>query len=314
MALFEELKKYVSRELNTLTAQELMEGESSQTTILVPGLTSPGVSILTAKPKTGKSFLCLGLALEVARGGQIPGRKGEAQEVLYLAIEDNDEQVLERLDTMLQGTPRPEGLHFGFSGWAEAGAELEELEAFLQAFPAVRLVIIDTLARFGSWKIGFDNTNNPKMAKLKALAERYDLAMILVHKEHNDWAEDLLLQSSLSGEVDTLIILERSHFQGEATLNLTGRDFPDTEIPLRFNGHTCSWEVREPGEINKITPERQELVKLLEAELLGLQDIAMTLNKWRANVANLLKKLVDHGLVDEVRPRADQINSWPDHE
>ncbi len=247
MALFEKLKKYVSRELNTFTAQELMEGESSQTTILVLGLTSPGVSILTAKPKTGASVLCLGLALEMAMGSHALGREVEAQEVLYLAIEDNDEHVLERLKTMLQGAPPPEGLHFGFSGWAEAGAEIEELEAFLQAFPAVRLVIIDTLARFGSWQIGSDYINNHKMAKLKALAERYDIALVLVHKEHNNWAEDLLHQSNLSGAVDTLIILERSHFPGEATLALTGRDFPDTEIPLRLNGHTCSWEVREPG-------------------------------------------------------------------
>ncbi len=105
MDLFYEFKNYVSRELNTFKAQELMEGESSQTTILVPGLTSPGLSILTAKPKTGTSALCLGLALEVARGSQAPGREVEAQEVLYLAMEDNDEHVLERLDNDAPGDP-----------------------------------------------------------------------------------------------------------------------------------------------------------------------------------------------------------------
>ncbi len=129
------------------------------------------------------------------------------------------------------------------------------------------------------------------MAKLKALAERYDIDVILVHKEHNNRAEDLLVQSSLSGEVDTLIILKRSRFQGEATLALTGRDFPDTEIPLILNGHTCSWEVREPGKVDKVTTERQELVGLLEAHLLGLQDFAIAFKKWKATVADLLKKL-----------------------
>lgn len=291
MASFEKLKKYVSRELDTFTAK----WESSQTTIFVPGLISPGVTILAAKPKAGKSLLCLGLAMEMARGGQVLGRKVEAQEVLFLAIDDSDEFVLRSLDKMLQGAPQPEGLYFGFSGWAKAGAEIEELEAFLQAFPAVRLVFIDSLDRFGSWELGFDYANNQKMAKMKALAERYDIALILVHHECYNRAEDWLYRSSgspgLSVAADTLIILERSRSHDEATLYITGRDFPDKEIPLRFNGHTCSWLVREPGEINELTTERQELMELLEADLLGLQDIAMALNKWKAIVANLVEKL-----------------------
>jgi RecA-family ATPase len=110
-------------------AQHLRQWNSFHPSILIPGLLSQGLTLLAGKAKKGKSLFSLSLALGLARGGKVLGREVEAQEVLYLALEDTNERVQERLTAMLQGGPIPPGLYCGYSGWAKEGAELEELEA-----------------------------------------------------------------------------------------------------------------------------------------------------------------------------------------
>jgi hypothetical protein len=46
-------------------------------------------------------------------------------------------------------------------------------------------------------------------------------------------------------------------------IRITGRDLRNTEIALKFDDQTISWEVKEQGEEDNMTPERQEIVKLL---------------------------------------------------
>lgn len=46
---------------------------SSKPTTIIPGFLSQGVTLLVAKQKVGKSFLCLQMGLQVAGGGKIFG-------------------------------------------------------------------------------------------------------------------------------------------------------------------------------------------------------------------------------------------------
>ena len=87
----------------TPTAQQLMERKSPRPAPLVSDLIHQGVILLVAKPKVGKTFLCLQVALGVASGVPVLGREVAAQEVLYLALEDRDPRMLGRLEMMLQG-------------------------------------------------------------------------------------------------------------------------------------------------------------------------------------------------------------------
>ena len=268
----------------------------------------------------GKSYLCLELALGVANGGQVLGREVEAQKVLYIALEDTEASLCERLKKMGKGDPQK---RIDFTCiWRRDGDELSELRRYLKNHPDTRLVIIDTLARFCSWKIGSNyNIDYEELSQYKALADSYGIALVLVHHERKNGAKDRFDRVSgstgLTGAADTLITLERSRSQDEATLFITGRDHEDAQLALRFNRPTCTWEVREKTEEeDNLTPERQEVVDLLKAASgpLGLQDIAMALGKKKANMANLLKKLVDRGLVAKVRYGKYQLKSRPDHD
>lgn len=96
MALVDVVKRYRVRP-TSLTAQQIMDGNSSKLTTIIPGFVSQGVTLLVAKQKVGKSFLCLQMGLQVAGGGKIFGMDVQAQDVLYLALEDTRELMKERL-------------------------------------------------------------------------------------------------------------------------------------------------------------------------------------------------------------------------
>ena len=55
---------------------------------LIPGLLPAGLSLLAGASKAGKSWLCLWLCLQLARGGEIWGRTTQPQTVLYFCLED----------------------------------------------------------------------------------------------------------------------------------------------------------------------------------------------------------------------------------
>ena len=65
---------------------------------VVPGYVTEGLVILAGRPKIGKSWLALGLADAVARGGRAFGQlEVEAGDVLYLALEDIPRRLQKRM-------------------------------------------------------------------------------------------------------------------------------------------------------------------------------------------------------------------------
>ncbi len=128
----------------TFTAADLMREELPSVRWAVPGILPEGLSLLAGKPKLGKSWLALGLAVAKASGGvalgKIPVDRGE---VLYLALEDNRRRLQGRLRKVLDGDPPPEGLHIA-TEWArvdEGGAE--DLDDWLAVHPDAASELIE---------------------------------------------------------------------------------------------------------------------------------------------------------------------------
>lgn len=290
-----------------LNAEQIMDKKYNKLFHIVPGVIPQGVTLLVASPKMGKSFLCLELALAVASGGKALGIEVEAHEVLYLALEDTAPRVQERLDKLLQGTLAPQQLHLSFN-WAKGnGNDFKHLDLWLEQHPGTKLIIIDTLVSFCSWKQGNYKADYQEISKFKSIADGHKIAIILVHHQRKTGATDRCERVSgshgLFGAADTLAILDGQRSQGEATLRITGRDLKNTEIPLKFDDQTCRWEVREYGEGGNMTPERQKIMKFLEkaSSPSRLQDIAAALGKKKPNINNLLSGLIKQGVVEKVR-------------
>ena len=113
---------------------------------LIPGLLPAGLSLLAGASKAGKSWLCLWLCLQLARGGEIWGRTTQPQTVLYLCLEDTYARIQGRLFRLTED-PVPNRLYFQ-TGSRAIGDGLElQIEKFLSQHPETGLVVIDTLQK-----------------------------------------------------------------------------------------------------------------------------------------------------------------------
>src|SRR5215471_4107086 len=74
----------------------------------VPGLIPEGCILFAGRPKLGKSWFVLQLALAVASGGKAFGMvPAEKSDVLYLALEDTKRRLQSRAKSLLGDNPLP---------------------------------------------------------------------------------------------------------------------------------------------------------------------------------------------------------------
>jgi hypothetical protein len=172
----------------------------------VPGILPEGFTVLAGKPKLGKSWLALDLAVAVASGTKaldsFPVVKGD---VLYLALEDPRRRLQDRLNKIFRHmglSPETLRLSLVTSCPQQDKGGLAEIDNWLQDHPDARLVIIDVWCKFRPGR------KNPKDlyqedynhgSAVKALADKYGVAVLVIHHTRKGESVDAL-QSRLGGE------------------------------------------------------------------------------------------------------------------
>lgn len=118
---------------------------------LVRDLLYPGAWLLVGRPKIGKSYLLLQIALGVAKAGEFLGFTCEAQSsVLCVFAEDNDARLQKRLAALGVASPPANVYLFNqqqVQDLAEKFADasfVQFLDVWLDAHPDIRLVLVDT--------------------------------------------------------------------------------------------------------------------------------------------------------------------------
>ena len=88
---------------HTITAAELKRQQFEPVSYVVPGLIPEGLAILAGRPKVGKSWLALDVAVACASGRICLGDcQPEEGDVLYAALEDNPRRLQRRIDKILR--------------------------------------------------------------------------------------------------------------------------------------------------------------------------------------------------------------------
>jgi RecA-family ATPase len=253
---------------------------------VVHDLLPVGLTLLAGKPKHGKSWFALSAALAIASGGQVLDTyEVERGEVIYMALEDTEYRLQERVrqllathSTSLTLSDTPTGIEFALAWPRLEQGGLEQLEAYIEVHPRLRTIIVDTWAVVaphpkGSVRPQYEG-DYAALTPLKRLAEAHHLAIMLVHHLRKAGAQDVIDEitgsTGMAGAADAILILKRERGQEQGSLFVTGRDIPERFLPLRFDAASGLWrldrtqehDAEEQGETGTSLPmplrEREE--------------------------------------------------------
>jgi DNA-binding transcriptional ArsR family regulator len=275
---------------------------------VVPGVIPEGVTLLFAPPKKGKSILATHLVDAVASGGiAFGGIPVKRRDVLYLALEDNERRIKDRL--LRQGSAWPDNA-FCITAKDWGGGGIAELDRYKKARPSIELIIIDTLGIFTPSEDSNAYSENYKIVSaIHRWSVKNDTSVILVHhsrkgsnrNEGESWQDEAMGSQGTSGGVDTLVFLHKKDTAQEGTLRIQGRDIEPTHKRIVFDNDLLCWRILgdAAAPVERETPERREIIDLLRGEgrEMKLSEIAVALGKAPQTISNRLSKLNVEGKV-----------------
>jgi hypothetical protein len=284
---------------------------------VVPGYLPEGLTLLGGRPKIGKSWQALDIAVGVAEGGRCLGQQCEQGDVLALMLEDNDRRLQRRLTQMLgaQLGEWPARLTYATSWPRLNEGGVEWIRRWVDSHPKARLIIVDILERVRQLVAGKD-TRSAYSADYEALIRLHELAteamvsILVLHHQRKLGADDLIDTLSgtlgLGGAVDSVLILGKEHKKGRKKQDGNffwgrGRDLEEFSVSVKQN-EKGRWDVLGPRREDQPTVERADIVSALAKNgPMPIKDIAEACHNDYNNVKNLLVKLEAEGHVERVR-------------
>lgn len=266
-----------------------------------------GLTLLAARPKVGKTWMALEIAIAVATGGNCLGElQCEQGEVLFLALEDNRRRM-QRRTTKLLGAHKAEWPHIAtYHKWPRADqGGADALRKWMLDYPATRLIVVDVLARFRkpsppgkqSYELDYE-----AVAQMQSIAaENAGLAIIVVHHLRKSEAGDDVLDTvsgtlGTNAAADAIVILHKTA-QG-MSLYGRSRDVDEIDKAVEFDRETCRWRVLGERDEVQRSEDQQAILYLLRKEgELRLHDIAKALDRSESTVHRQLGKLLGAGTV-----------------
>jgi hypothetical protein len=200
-------------------------------------------------------------------------------------LEDNQRRLKKRLLHM-GVTHAPDRLTF-YTSWPDLdNGCLGAVEAWLQARPDARLVVVDVLAKVRGQANGRDSAYDGDyrvLCGLQELAGRYGVAIIVVHHTRKMPSDDPFDSVSgtrgITGAADTVLVLNRdigTAGSGRVTIYGRGRDIEEIETALEFNRDNGTWSIVGAAHEVASTGERQAILDALRqsANPLTARDIS----------------------------------------
>lgn len=284
----------------------------------VPGLITEGFGLIAGKPKIGKSWLTLDIALACSEGGFVLGSiPVEQRPVFLLALEDGPRRLKARM-TQLGRTPT-ENLHIAtqVQPLVIPGVIVE----FLTEHPN-GLVILDT---FAVARREPARGENPYLADykagrdFKAITDAFPGSSLLaVHHTRkqgaDDWMDTISGSQGVNGSADFTLALTRDRQSPSGTLSVTGRDIAEGEYAVSVTD--CRWSLEGEDLAAAANAARQRAAdahekktsRLADRSLSALayvqsrkettpKDLAAYLDVSPVIAGNTLGRLADKGLI-----------------
>lgn len=305
--------KPLAQPLKTIDGYTLLMKEFAPIPFIFDDLLYSGLTLCGGRPKVGKSWLALQLAIDAALGRAGLAKFGNVvpRKVLYLGLEEGERRTNARLqkfisrgahDAILCGN-----LQFAYKLLPLLGGGLEELDATMTAH-GVQFVVIDTLLKALGGKARDKNADAlmedyRTVEGLQSLAAKHDAAILLIchtRKMGADYALDKIAGTTgLTAGCDAIWVLDRG--AKSTMLDVQGRDLGDEKYAVFFdqNDDKFGWAVTGIGEEVQPSEARCQILDLLEASEVPMTPaaIAKELKKNAVTVRRLLGELRKDGKV-----------------
>jgi hypothetical protein len=290
----------------SFSAVELMKKTIPETVWAIPGILPEGCAILSGKPKMGKSIASMNFAIAISLGGKVFGKIAVKQgPVLYLALEDTQRRLQQRINQMLGVDPVPNDLHIA-TEWPRMGeGGITQLESEIKRIKGLRLVIIDTLKMIRPVEKdrnkGLYDRDYEPISRLKSVADKYNVSILIIHHLRKSSSEDVFDTVSgslgLTGATDTNLILERKTGNADATLHITGRDVEPQEYALKFEPSLLSWNLNGKASEVKSSETIQKVYDTLKMNNVAMspKSIADETGLKLPYIKKLLPRLIANG-------------------
>lgn len=264
---------------------------------VVMNLIPDGLTILAGKPKLGKSWLMLDVAVAVAQGGWVLDEKVAQGDVLYCALEDNERRLKQRMGKLCHLGEWPPRLTF----WTELAkveeGGLDQLKAWVDSVTNPRLIVIDVFTKVRRQKGGQEGVYDADYlaaSPLKRLADNTGVAVVVVHHLRKmaadaDPLDAVSGSTGLTGAADTILVLNRGS-EG-VTLYGRGRDIEEVEKAVQFVRDTCRWSMLGDAREVRLSDERKAILDALRTEAEPMSPAAIAIVTGAGDSGNIRRLL-----------------------
>lgn len=285
-------------ELSLISASELQKKTFPPMHFFVDNLLPEGTNLLSASPKIGKSWFVLDMGLQIAAGKPFLGKNTTQAGVLYLAFEDTERRLKDRINKILMGETPPECFYCSTKPITLDDGLLKYLESTLESHPEIKLIIIDTFQKIrgqaGS-REGAYQYDYREMGIVKEFMDKHGKSVLFVHHnrkmvDKEDSFNMISGTNGIGGAADTaFVITKTSRSSKDAILHITGRDVESSELTMNFDRNTCRWNLigntEEIAEQNRRTEYYKNLV------VIAIRSVVQqsTLKEWFGTASELIQ-------------------------
>ncbi len=315
--LIEEIHKYkkIQTSQEPISAGDLLRKNLPDPEFIIKDIFAVGLTFLYGKPKLGKSWLALDLAVAVAAGGSaLSKEKCNKHSVLYLALEDTESSMQKRLcEKQSLYTDEIDSsllIQTEFSRWYEGGKDA--LEQRLESNKNIRLVIIDTFALMRSLKQRAANVYIDDyliVQDMRRFATEKNIALVVIHHQRKGEISDTtdVMDTAngtggITGAADTNIFLLRKRHESTAVLEIHSRLFgPEQRLALRMRSDIGAgfWECIGDANTVELNENQTAIITTLKNSETPLtsKEISDSLNMNASTCRWYLSQMIEKNLI-----------------
>jgi hypothetical protein len=301
--------------IGSRSLKELLTLKTKKSRALVEGMiTTPGLTMVVATKKTGKTTLLFQACVSVAAGTSLWGCKRvfEPGPTLYIAKDDqNADDSLQQLALKSpiirqQGDSVP--FRWDVKQWELGPDFLESLRTEIRE-QGLKMVVLDSwTALRGPRKPGSDivKLESAELLTLDSLAREMDCAIVLLHhishgNRSKEWSERAGGTYAVGHAYQTAIFIDKIPDLGigapQRLVRIEGRHTGESAHVLRFRAETLDYEHIFEGDAAQFWPEVIALRNEFVQQPFSPKDVMEKMGGSRQTITRLLNRLVAGGAI-----------------